>query len=292
MVTAARGIDLHTHTSYSDGSDAPLQLVQKAVQQGLYCLAVTDHDTVEGVPEAQQAGLVHGVEVLAGVELSVQYQEYHDIHMLAYLFDPQYAPLQVELWRIQQDRVQRGLEIMARVNIRLTQRGQAPLIREHVLQRARGALTRPHLAQELMAQGYVNTVEEAFREFLVPCDVPKAGLQAEEAFVLMAQAGGVCSLAHPGVLSTEPQVLERLIATFKGMGLVGVEAYHHYHTPELLRFLLDCASRYGLVVTGGSDYHGRPQGAQLGEIAPGKAIPGHLLADLRQAHAARGQESA
>jgi hypothetical protein len=288
MLTAGRGVDLHTHTSYSDGSDTPLQLVQKAAQQGVRCLAVTDHDTVAGIAEAQQAGLVYGVEVLVGVELSVQYQEYYDIHMLAYLFDPQDAPLQEALQRIQQHRVQRGVEILARINSRLRQRGQAPLVQERVLQRARGALTRPHLAQELLAQGYVNTVEEAFREFLVPCDVPKAGLQAAAAFELVAQAGGVCSLAHPGVFSSEPQVLERLIATFKGMGLVGLEAYHHYHTPELLRFLLDCASRYGLVVTGGSDYHGRPQGAQLGEIAPGKAVPASLLADLLQAHATRG----
>jgi hypothetical protein len=211
-------------------------LVEKAAQQGLGTLAITDHDTVAGVPEAQQAGVLYGVEILAGVELSVQYQEYADIHILGYLFNPQHASLWTWLERMQQRRMQRGLEILMRVNMCLTQRGQAPLARERVLERAHGALTRPHLAQELLAQGYVSTVEEAFREFLVPCDVPKAGLQPEEAFALVAQAGGVCSLAHPGVLSTDYAVLERLIVLFKAMGLVGVEAYHHAHTPEYMEF--------------------------------------------------------
>ena len=292
MSTAAEGIDLHMHTSYSDGSDTPSQLVQKAAQHGLRTIAITDHDTVAGVPEAQRAGLLHGVEVLAGVELSVQYQEYSDIHVLGYLFDPQHEPLLTQLRLMQQRRVQRGMEILARVNVRLTQRGQAPLARERVLQRARGALARPHLAQELIAQGYVRTVEEAFQEFLIPCDVPKAGLYPEAAFTLVAQAGGVCSLAHPGIISPAPEVLEQLLATFTAMGLVGVEAYHHCHNAAGVEFFLGCARRYGLVATGGSDYHGRPQGAQLGEMAPGQTIPGHLLADLRQAHMARRWESA
>jgi predicted metal-dependent phosphoesterase TrpH len=292
MSIGGRGIDLHTHTNYSDGSDTPTQLVEKAAQQGLGTLAITDHDTVAGVPEAQQAGVRYGVEILAGVELSVQYQEYADIHILGYLFNPQHASLWTWLERMQQRRMQRGLEILMRVNMCLTQRGQAPLARERVLERAHGALTRPHLAQELLAQGYVSTVEEAFREFLVPCDVPKAGLQPEEAFALVAQAGGVCSLAHPGVLSTDYAVLERLIVLFKAMGLVGVEAYHHAHTPEYLEFFLACARRYGLVVTAGSDYHGRPQGAQLGELGPGRPVPDQVLADLRQAHAAHRWESA
>jgi predicted metal-dependent phosphoesterase TrpH len=286
------GVDLHMHTCYSDGLDTPTQLVEKAAHQGLRSIAITDHDTVEALPEARRAGRRHGVEVLTGVELSVQYQEYKDIHILGYLFDPHQESVQVRLRRIQDHRVQRGLEILACTNARLTRRGQVPLDCERVLQRARGALTRPHLAQELMAQGCVGSAEEAFRDFLIPCDAPKAHLRPEEAFDLMAQAGGLCSLAHPGTLSADPVVLESLLETFKAMGLAGVEVYHHRHYPTSIAFFLKCARRYGLMVTGGSDYHGRQYGAVLGYIAPGQAIPDHVLIELRQAHAACVDESA
>jgi 3',5'-nucleoside bisphosphate phosphatase len=286
------GIDLHMHTCYSDGSDTPWQLVMKAAQQGLQSIAITDHDTVAALPEACQAGLVHGLEVLTGVELSVRYEHYHDVHMLGYLFDPQDERVLQRLQQLQQQRVQRGLEILTRVNARLQQRGQLPLDSEAVIQRVQGTLTRPHVAEALIAQGYVRNIEEAFREFLIPCDVPKAGLSPEEAMALLAQAGGVCVLAHPGILSAEPQELERLIATFKAMGMVGVEAYHHSHNAACVDFLRHCARRYGLVVTGGSDYHGRAYGAQLGEFQTGEAIPGHLLADLQRVQAAVRRESA
>ena len=285
-------IDLHMHTCYSDGSDTPWQLVAKAAQQGLHSIAITDHDTVAAFPEARQAGVMHGVEVLAGIELSVQYEHYHDVHMLGYLFDPQHERLGRQLQYLQEQRVQRGMAILARVNACLAQRGQTPLDTAQVLQDVHGTLTRPHVAKALIAQGYVRNMEEAFREFLIPCDVPKAALSPEAAVALMAEAGGVCVLAHPGVLSSEPKELERLIGTFKTLGMVGLEAYHHSHEPGCVDFLLRCARRYGLVVTGGSDYHGRSYGAQLGETGPGEPIPGHLLADLQHARSILRRESA
>jgi 3',5'-nucleoside bisphosphate phosphatase len=285
-------IDLHVHTCYSDGSDTPWQLVVKAAQRGIQYLAITDHDTVAALPEACQAGLEHGIEVLSGIELSVRYAQYHDVHMLGYFFDPQHEPLLRRLRQMQAQRVQRGMEILARVNARLTRRGLVALDSEAVRQRAQGTLTRPHLAAALMEQGYVRNTEEAFRDFLIPCDVPKAGLPPEEAMALMAQAGGVCVLAHPGVLSTVPQELEQLIATFKAMGMVGIEAYHHSHEPGYVDFLRQCARRHGLVVTGGSDYHGRAYGTQLGEITPGESIPAHLLADLQHVQTVLRRESA
>jgi predicted metal-dependent phosphoesterase TrpH len=285
-------IDLHVHTCYSDGSDTPSQLVEKAAQRGIQRLAITDHDTVAALPEACQAGREHGVEVLSGIELSVRYARYYDVHMLGYFFDPHYEPLLRRLQQMQEQRVQRGMEILARVNTRLSRRGLAPLHGEAVQRRAQGTLTRPHLAEALLEQGYVRNIEEAFRDFLIPCDVPKAGLSPEEAMALIGQAGGVCVLAHPGVLSTVPQDLEQLIATFKAMGMVGIEAYHHSHEPGCVQFLLQCARRHGLVVTGGSDYHGRAYGAQLGEITPGESIPAHLLADLQHVQAVLRRESA
>ena len=109
MATWRLRVDLHTHTSYSDGLDSPTQLVAKAAQQGLHSIAITDHDILAALPEAQQAGLDCGVEVLVGVELTVQYQQYDDIHLLGYFFDPTHAALQAQLALAQQHRVQRGV---------------------------------------------------------------------------------------------------------------------------------------------------------------------------------------
>jgi predicted metal-dependent phosphoesterase TrpH len=277
-------VDLHTHTSYSDGADTPAQLVAKAAQRGLHSIAVTDHDILDALPEARQAGLDYGVEVLVGVELTVQYQQYDDIHLLGYFFDPEHAALQARLALVQQHRMQRGVEMLERINALLAQHGQAPLDSQRVLQSARGALTRPHLAHALVARGYASSVQNAFEHFLIPCNVPKAALSPAEALSLIAQAGGVCSLAHPGTISTDPDVMHPLLAAFTSMGLVGLEVYHHYHYPDVIAFFQECATRYGLVATGGSDYHGRPEGAVLGQIAPGYAVPEQVLPDLQRAH--------
>ncbi len=286
MVAWHLRVDLHTHTSYSDGLDSPATLVAKAAQQGVHSLAITDHDILAALPEAQQAGYDCGVEVLVGVELTMQYKQYDDIHLLGYFFDPTHAALQARLAQAQQHRLQRGVEMLERINALLQQDGKAPLDQERVLQSARGALTRPHLAHALIARGYASSVQNAFENFLIPCNVPKASMAPEEAFALIAQAGGVCSLAHPGTLSTDPAVVHPLLDAFKAMGLVGLEVYHHCHYPDAIAFFQNCATRYGLVATGGSDYHGRPEGAILGQIAPGYAVPEHVLPDLARAHAA------
>lgn len=280
-------IDLHTHTCYSDGVDTPTALVTKAAAGGVSVLAITDHDTVEALPEAQEAGGACGVEVIVGIELTVQYQQYDDIHMLGYAFDPTHAALCARLALVQHHRVQRGLEMLTRINARLAALGKAPLDSQQVVAQAQGALTRPHLAQALVARGYVESIQGAFRDFLIPCNVPKAALSPTEAFALIAQAGGVCSLAHPGTLSTDPQEIHPLLAALTDMGLVGLEVYHHAHYPATLEFFQACATRYGLCMTGGSDYHGRPTGALPGYFAPTHPVPVQALADLRHAHARR-----
>lgn len=279
------GVDLHMHTRYSDGLDTPTQLVEKAARQGLHSIAVTDHDAVDALPEAQRAGRQHGIDVLPGIELTVQYGDYQDIHVLAYLFDPLHEGLQARLREIQERRTQRGLEILSRINIRLSHQGRTPLNRDHVMQHVKGTLARPHLAQALLEHGYVQSAEQAFQEFLIPCDVPKANLAPDEAFDLMARAGGVCSLAHPGTICSDPVALEALILAFKSMGLAGVEVYHHVHYPRAIDFFLSCARRHGLIATGGSDYHGHPYGSTLGHFAADQRIPQGVLFELRHRHA-------
>ncbi len=281
-------VDLHTHTTYSDGADTPQQLVAKAGDLGVWSLAITDHDSVEAMPEAIQAGQAYGVDVLSGIELTVQFEDYDDIHILGYGFDPAHEALGDRLRQVQEHRVQRGIEILRRINLRLSALGKAPLDQTQVLARAQGAVARPHLAQALLDQGHVETFQDAFREFLIPCNVPKAALGPDEAFSLVRQAGGVCSLAHPGTLSTHPNEIERLLSTFTAMGLVGVEAYHHCHHRDFISFLCACAHRHGLIVTGGSDYHGRPQGATLGFTAPDTPVPATVLSALADAQARCG----
>ncbi len=276
-------VDLHMHTTYSDGLDTPTDLVAKASELGVWNLAITDHDTVDGLPEGIEAGQRYGVYVMSGIELTVQYEDYRDIHILGYDFDPSDAAFAACIQRMQEARLERGLEILRRVNRMLSDAGQAPIDEQRVLARAKGAVARPHLAQEMVEQGCVETFQDAFQEYLVPCDVPKATLSPQDAFRMVAEAGGVCSLAHPGTLSSDAAEIERLLTTFKSMGLVGVEAYHHCHPSSFIDFLCQCARRYDLIATGGSDYHGRPQGAMLGFLDVNKPVPESVWAELTAA---------
>ncbi|ETW97097.1 MAG: hypothetical protein ETSY1_24000 [Candidatus Entotheonella factor] len=276
-------VDLHMHTTYSDGLDTPTALVAKASELGVWNLAITDHDTVDGLPEGIEAGQRYGVQVMSGIELTVQFEDYRDIHILGYDFDPADAAFAACIQRMQEARLERGLEILRRVNRMLGEVGKAPIDEQRVLARAQGAVARPHLAQELVEQGCVETFQEAFQDYLVPCDVPKATLSPQDAFRMVAEAGGICSLAHPGTLSSDPVEIERLLTTFGRMGLAGVEAYHHCHQPSFIDFLCQCARQLNLIVTGGSDYHGRPQGAVLGFLDVNKPVPESVWTELMAA---------
>ncbi len=287
MPTPLGGVDLHAHTNHSDGLDTPAQLVVKAARHGVRHLAVTDHDTLAALPEARVAGAACGVEVKTGIELSVQHGDFGDIHLLGYFFDSEDAALDTCLARLKEGRTQRGLEILRCVNCKLSDLGRAPLDSERVQQYASGVLTRPHLAQALVDQGYCKGHQEAFRDFLIPCNAPKPALSLEEGIRLIANAGGICSLAHPGVLSNDPNVLDPLLAAAKSLGLAGLEVYHRAHHPDAIPFFEAAALRHHLVPTGGSDYHGRPTGPTLGEIAPGYPVPGTVLHDLQRFAAGR-----
>lgn len=282
MSAPARGLDLHTHTRHSDGLDTPAELVAKCARHGVRRIAITDHDTLAALPAAREAGEALGVQVFTGIELSVQYEGFHDIHLLGYFFDPQDISLNACLARLQQGRTERGLEILRRVNSRLADLGLPPLADACVRQHTAGVLTRPHLAEALVAQGYCRDHHVAFRDFLVPCDAPKPSLTLGEGIRLITRAGGVCSLAHPGILSNDPNVIDPLLGAAKSLGLVGLEVYHRAQYPNDIPFFESTARRHGLIATGGSDYHGRPNGATLGEIAPGHPVPARILDDLQR----------
>jgi predicted metal-dependent phosphoesterase TrpH len=248
------GIDMHTHTNRSDGTFAPSELVKLASERGLEVIAITDHDTTDGLKEASAAGLELGVEIVPGVELSSEHRG-TSVHVLCYWMDPANGELQAELGRLRSERFRRGEAMVTK----LRSLGY-PVSFERVRQIAgTGNIVRPHVAQALVEAGVVATEEEAFDRLIGddgPAYVPKHALDPLDALALVRRAGGACVLAHPGMWSDEAPVPEDLIEAMAEAGMAGLEADHGDHTPEQREYYRGLAKRLGLVVTGGSDCHG------------------------------------
>jgi predicted metal-dependent phosphoesterase TrpH len=252
--------DLHLHTHCSDGALPPRQLIELAHQQGLRTLALTDHDTLDGVPAAAAAGRELGIDVIPGIELSVLHAE-RDLHLLGYFIT---APRVLEdvLQAMVESRLSRAHAMVQR----LTALG-LPIEFEAVRARARGRIVgRPHVAEELVARGYVPDTDTAFERWIgdgAPACIPKSTLGLAEGAALLRAAGGVTSLAHPHVYG----IGSELIAQLAGLGVTGLEVWHPSHDAATTEKYLGWATQHGLVATGGSDFH-RP--------APGGILPGDL----------------
>jgi 3',5'-nucleoside bisphosphate phosphatase len=259
------GIDLHTHTNRSDGTFAPAELVSLASERGLEVVAITDHDTTDGLPEATAAGARLGVDVIPGVEFSSEHLG-NSVHVLCYWMDPASEELREELRRLQLERFHRG-ELMVS---KLQELGY-PIAFERVREIA-GAdnIVRPHIAQALVEAGVVSTEDEAFDRLIGdagPAYVAKHALDPLDALALIRQTGGVCVLAHPGMWTTETPVPEGMIEAMAEAGMAGLEADHSDHTPEQREYYRGLAKRLGLIATGGSDCHGtRYDPVRLGSV--------------------------
>jgi len=259
------GIDLHTHTNHSDGTFAPAELVELASRRGLDVVAITDHDTMDGIDEAAAAGGEFGVEVVPGIELSAEYRG-TSVHVLCYWMDPAEAELRAELRRLRDERFRRG-ELMVE---RLHTLGY-PVSFERVREIAGGGvIVRPHVAQAMVEAGIVATEDEAFDRFIGdggPAHVPKHALHPVDAVSLIRGAGGVCVLAHPGMWGRQSSVPDELIEAMAAAGMGGLEADASDHMPEQREHYREMARRLGLVVTGGSDCHGtRYDPVRLGSV--------------------------
>ncbi|TDE08771.1 PHP domain-containing protein [Jiangella asiatica] len=249
-------IDLHTHSSVSDGTDRPDELICLAKAAGLDVVALTDHDTFDGWAAAISAGEDSGVEVVPGVEISTELRG-HGVHLLGYFVDPANRALADELARVRGDRRTR----LARIAAALTTAG-LPLDVADILAGSPDAATvgRPHVADAMIAKGYVRDREEAFAWWLSagrPGYASKYAPPVDEAIDLVHAAGGVCVLAHPwgragARRALGPSSIERL----GELGLDGIEVDHQDHDPAARRALRRIAGEVGLVVTGSSDYHG------------------------------------
>ncbi|WP_326824984.1 PHP domain-containing protein [Streptosporangium sp. NBC_01756] len=257
-------IDLHTHSTASDGTDSPGALMEAADAAGLDVVAITDHDTTAGW-EAASAGLPPGRTLVRGAELSGRWygaEPTVGLHLLAYLFDPGHGPLTAELARVRRSREQRADKIVALLNTDGIDVTTAE-IREYA---AGGTVGRPHLAQALIRRGLVATVSEAFApEWLGHrYRLPKADIDVFTAVRLVNEAGGVSVLAHPRASSRGHIVPDTLIAELAEAGMWGIEADHMDHPPADRAHVRALARDLGLQVTGSSDYHGVNKTVRLG----------------------------
>lgn len=247
-------IDLHAHSNRSDGTFEPAEVVRLASERDLDVVALTDHDTTDGLDEAVAAGQELGIEVVPGIEFSAEHER-TSVHVLCYWMDPSNADLQLELQRLRDERFRRG-ELMVE---KLRALG-VPIDFGHVQRIANGAtIVRPHLAQAMVEIGAVADETEAFDRYLGdgrPGHVPKHALDPVDAVALILGAGGVCVLAHPGMWGDQSSVPAELIERMAAAGMRGLEVEHPDHLPEQREFYRSLAADLGLAATGGSDCHG------------------------------------
>ena len=270
-------MDLHTHTTASDGSLTPAELVAAARAAGLKAVAVTDHDTTAGLDEALAAGAEPGLQVVPGVEISVEAGLAGGVHVVGLFVEHHHPPLTAALERLQRARARRNPRMVERLN-----HLGIPVTLEEVAAFAGGDLiSRAHFAQALVARGVVASRKEAFSRYLgagKPAYVPKQRLSPQEAIALLRRAGAVPILAHPGLLPLERGPLEELVQRFREMGLEGLEAHYSEHDRPTRLWLERLAARLDLVVSGGSDFHGRAKpDIALGRGKGDLAVPLALL---------------
>ncbi len=284
-------IDLHLHSTCSDGLHPPGEVVRMAAKAGLSAIALCDHDNIDGIDEAMAAGREAGVEVVTGVELSVVWEEMEDIHLLGYDFDHRDAPLRAALGEFQRYREGRNARIVERVNEQLASEGKGAIAFSRVLELAGGTIGRPHIAMALMEKGYGATSEEVFQRYLIPCNVPKRFFAAADAIALIEGAGGIAVLAHPQFVSPERRQILRVIDALVPMGLAGVEVWNAGATNADVDWGITEARRRGLIVTGGSDFHGIDGGEiALGGWRGNLRVPYRCVEEIREAAARRREE--
>lgn len=274
-------VDLHVHSNFSDGTLTPSELVEYAAAKGLRAFALTDHDTVAGLPEALAAAGKR-IEVVSGIEFSTEYQG-KDIHIVGLDFDPADPFFAGQLTRFQDSRSLRNEKMIARM------RADGVDISARQLREAYGepVLTRAHFARYLMEQGYVARMEDAFLKFIGEgCKyyVPREKVTPVQAVRLIRRAGGIPVLAHPLLYHLTEAQMEELLTALKKAGLIGIEVLYSTHSKMEEQLVRALAKRHGLLPSGGSDFHGNNKPSiDLGSGRGNLRIPYAVLKNLRAA---------
>jgi 3',5'-nucleoside bisphosphate phosphatase len=245
--------DLHIHSTCSDGSQTPEEIVAEAIEKRLTAIAIADHDTVQGVTPAIEAARGSDLRLIPAVEISTEFHK-AEVHILGYWIDLDSDQLNAKFVYVREARHRRANEIVGK----LRQNGIEITLEDVIAQSDGVTLGRPHVAQALMQAGYVSGMQEAFDRFLGrdrPAFVTRYKLSPHEAVEAIIGAGGCPVLAHPG-LGVSDRVIDGLIET----GLEGIEAYHTHHSPSDTRRAIAIAEEHGLLITGGTDSHG-PKGS-------------------------------
>jgi predicted metal-dependent phosphoesterase TrpH len=283
-------IDLHAHSTESDGTLAPVELIAAAARVGLEALAITDHDTFTGFDQAASAAREHALDLVCGIELSTRYRN-RAVHLLGYFLANQPGQ-EFREWVLQRQdaRHRRNRELTAKLQ------AQGFDITLEEIYRLGGALPgRPHFAAVLVQKGYFASTQQAFDKCLGEtgtCFVVRDDPSFEETVQRVNASGGFSSLPHPGRVTRDPIALEQYLREMREIGLGGIEVYHSDHSAAETELYLDLAARLGLAVTGGSDFHGaiKPH-IQLGTGRDGNLnIPRSVLDDLRLAYLSASPE--
>jgi len=265
--------DLHVHTSCSDGTYTPAQLIKEGIQRGISCLAIVDHDTTAALEEASAQAHGGDLEIIPGIELTAQHEN-QEIHILGYFLDYRNRKLLEKLKLVQLDRIERVYKIIENLKELGLKLDPQTVFRIS----GKATVGRMHIARALVEDGWVDSTAEAFRKYIgdkSPAYVLGFRISVPEAIKLIHHAGGVAVLAHPYMLRNDA-----LITEFAGYGLEGIEVYYPEHSQAMVNFYLNLAKKLNLLVTGGTDFHGsaKPQ-IKLGMIK----VPLELVEKLRQA---------
>lgn len=274
-------IDLHTHSTMSDGSDPPERIPELAKAAGCTAVALTDHDRLDGIARASASAASVGIRLVPGCEISCEHPG--TMHLLVYFLEPGEGPLQDELERLQQARVDRNVRMAAR----LAELGLPVTYEEMVVEAGGDGVGRPHVAALLVRKGVVASAQEAFDRFLAkgqPGYVGKTRLAVADALRLARASGAVPVLAHPTSLDLDPAALDAEVGELAEMGLGGIEAIYGRYSAEDRSAMAALADRHRLVVTGGSDHHGtyKPD-LQVGIGRGDLDVPDRVLDDLEAA---------
>ncbi|MDQ7032259.1 MAG: PHP domain-containing protein [Desulfonauticus sp.] len=278
-------IDLHTHSTASDGTLSPTELVALAKKLGLKAIALTDHDTLAGLEEALKAGEEFGIEVIPGCELSVHFKGI--THILGLWLKPDALALEQAFRYLHQKRAERNILIVEKL-----QKLGFAITYEEVEAKAKGTVGRPHIAQVLVEKGLVSSLEQAFCEYLGPrgkAFVPKEKFTPEKAIQILKQEGATVILAHPISLGLEGEELKKDIMRLKEWGVEGIEVFYSEYTSEQTQFFVRLARELHLLASGGSDFHGQNKPhIQLGKGLGNLHLPYSLLENLKANRAKQG----